>query len=337
MPLEIVCSDITKMNVDAIVNAANCNLLQGGGVCGAIFGAAGVDKLQAECDCIDHCEVGDAVITGGHNLPAKHVIHAVGPVWRGGVHNEESLLTSCYKNSLALALKHGFTSIAFPLISSGIYGYPKDEALRVAISTIGSFLLEHEMMVYLVIFDKTAYRIGDKLFETISAYIDGNYVEKRGAKCEKINEDIIQLREMGISDIYSCLSESILTESISKQLDTVVNRIGESFSEILLKHIEESGKTEPEIYKRANLDRKLFSKIRSNPKYNPSKNTALALAIALELNLDKTTDLLRRAGYALSPSSKFDLIVEYFIRERNFNIFEINETLFAFDEDMLGA
>lgn len=304
MPLEIICNDITKMRVDAIVNAANSRLQQGGGVCGAIFDAAGADKLRDECNRIGYCPVGSAVITDGYALPAKHIIHTVGPVWQGGGYNEEKLLSSCYTNSLELALKHGLSSIAFPLISSGIFGYPKDEALRVAVSAIGSFLLKYDMMVYIVIFDRAAYKISDKLFKPIKAYIDEKYAEKHTSR---INPD------------------------------DVGNRIGESFTEMLLRLIDESGKADPEVYKRANLDRELFLKISSNLKYKPGKNTALALAVALELDLDRTADLLRRAGYALSPGSRFDLIVEYFIREGNYNIFEINEALFAFDESLLGA
>lgn len=197
MPLKIVRNDITKMRVDAIVNAANSRLEQGGGVCGAIFAAAGADKLQAECNLIGHCEVGKVAITNGYDLPAKHIIHAVGPVWQGGVYNEEALLSSCYTNSLNLALERGLTSVAFPLISSGIFGYPKDEALRIAISAIGSFLLKHEMMVYLVVFDTAAYTLSDKLFKPIEAYIDNNYVEKRTARRRRNNDEIIhQIREM---------------------------------------------------------------------------------------------------------------------------------------------
>ena len=338
MPLEIVRNDITKMKVDAIVNAANSRLEQGGGVCGAIFSAAGAEKLRTECGRIGHCAVGSAVITGGYKLPAKHIIHAVGPVWQGGGHNEEKLLTSCYTNSLNLALKHGLTSVAFPLISSGIFGYPKDEALRVAISAIGSFLLKHDMTVFLVVFDKAAYTLSDKLFKSIKTYIDENYVQTHAARQRRNQADEVlsQIREQD-SDAGGYFRKMVSASIASRDLDNVVNHIGETFTEMLLRLIDEKGKSDPEIYKRANLDRKLFSKIRGNPKYKPSKNTALALAVALELNLDQTADLLRRAGYAMSPSSRFDLIVEYFINEGNFNIFEINEALFAFDESMLGA
>jgi O-acetyl-ADP-ribose deacetylase (regulator of RNase III) len=338
MPLEIIRNDITKMRVDAIVNAANSQLKQGGGVCGTIFNAAGADKLQAECDCIGHCDVGSAVITDGYSLPAKHVIHSVGPVWQGGTHNEEALLSSCYTNSLNLALELRLTSIAFPLISSGIFGYPKDEALRIAISAIGSFLLKHEMTVYLVVFDKAAYTLSEKLFKSIETYIDDNYVDKHTLKRRRDNYEAMQeIRRMEILEEDSAYPLMMPKKSAYNKLDDVVNHVGESFTQMLLRLIDESGKTDPEVYKRANLDRKLFSKIRSNLNYKPSKNTALAMAVALELNLDQTADLLRRAGYALSPSSRFDLIVEYFINDGNYNIFEINEALFAFDESMLGA
>ena len=154
MPFEIIRNDITKMTVDIIVNAANTGLKMGGGVCGAIFAAAGADKLQAECDQIGGCAVGEAVITDGYQLPAKSIIHTVGPVWQGGSADEARLLHRAYTRSLELALKHHCKSIAFPLISSGIYGYPKDQALKIAVAAISEFLLEHELQVYLVVFDK---------------------------------------------------------------------------------------------------------------------------------------------------------------------------------------
>ncbi len=330
MPFEIVRNDITRMRVGSIVNAANQRLKQGGGVCGAIFAAAGAQELQAECDGIGHCDVGSAVITGGYKLPAKYVIHAVGPIWQGGNHNEEALLSSCYTNSLHLAKERGLSSIAFPLISSGIFGYPKDEALRVAVSAIAEFLSEHEMNVYLVVFDRASFALGDKLFKSIKTYIDNNYVDEHTEHSRQNDHSVLWFEE-------EYRSEWPIKTASHLSLSDVFNHVGESFSEMLLRLIDESGKTDPEVYKRANIDRRLFSKIRSNPAYKPSKNTALALAVALELNLDQTEDLLRSAGYALSPSSRFDLIVEYFINEENYNIYEINEALFAFDESLLGA
>lgn len=325
MPLEIVRNDITKMKVDAIVNAANSALQQGGGVCGAIFAAAGADALQKECDYIEHCNVGSAVITSGYALPAKYIIHTVGPVWQGGRHKEKELLTSCYIKSLELALELKLTSIAFPLISSGIFGYPKDKALQVAIASIGSFLMEHEMMVYLVVYDKAAYVLSDKLFRSIETYIDDHYVDEnlmlrasqRGAYVQQVSLD------------YEV--------SYQESLDDVLAQLDKTFSQRLLHLIDKKGKTDTEVYKRANIDRKLFSKIRSNPDYHPGKNTALALAVALELNLDETCDLLASAGFAFSRSNKFDVIVAYFIEKHNWNIFEINEALFAFDQSLLGS
>lgn len=160
MALEIVQNDITKMRVDAIVNAANSGLLRGGGVCGAIFAAAGVQDLQNACNAIGHCDTGEAVITEGFRLPARYIIHTVGPVWRGGMENEEAFLHSCYIKSLELAKSRGLKSVAFPLISSGIFGYPKEQAVAVAVSAIETFLTENDMDVFLVLFDDETYRLG---------------------------------------------------------------------------------------------------------------------------------------------------------------------------------
>ena len=329
MPLIIVRNDITKMKVDAIVNAANETLLGGGGVDGCIHRAAG-PELLAECRTLGGCRTGEAKITGAYRLPCKYVIHTVGPVWNGGKHGEREQLASCYRSSLALAKEHGCETVAFPLISSGVFGYPKDQALRVAVDAISEFLAENEMTVYIVIFDRAAYQIGNKLFADIAAYIDDHYVD---AHTDSRRE---QMRRMGVveSRMLTAYEDAPMEAS---GLDEALAHLDAGFSETLLGLIDRSGKKDAEVYKKANVDRKLFSKIRNNPDYKPSKPTAVAFAIALELNLRETRDLIARAGYALSPSSKFDVIIEYFIMQRDYDIFKINEALFAFDQSLLGV
>lgn len=348
MPLEIVRNDITKMNVDAIVNAANSSLLGGGGVDGCIHRAAGPDLLK-ECRTLGGCDTGSAKITKAYKLPCKYVIHAVGPRWRDGQHGERDLLISCYRTSLELAKEAKCESVAFPLISSGIFGYPKDQALRVAIDTISAFLLENDMTVYIVIFDRAAFKISEKLFADITEYIDDRYVAdhedsfRERMRRLRAEEEADQLREMSVCDgmpfpMQKSMAPVAATASLkSKSLDEAIKQIDESFSEMLLRKITERGMTDAECYKKANIDRKLFSKIRSDKLYRPSKPTALAFAIALELSLDETKDMLMKAGYALSHSNKFDIIIEYFIERGNYNVFEINEALFAFDQSLLGA
>ena len=330
MPLEIVRNDITKMSVDAIVNAAKESLLGGGGVDGCIHRAAG-PELLAECRTLGGCKTGDAKITKAYRLPCQYVIHTVGPVWNGGSHGEWELLVSCYRTSLALAKEHGCETVAFPLISSGIFGYPKDQALRVAVDTIGEFLAENDMTVYIVIFDRAAYQIGNKLFADIAAYIDAHYVD---AHTDSRRE---RMRRMSVLESRTLSADAAAAPMAADGLDSLLAHLDAGFSETLLKLIDRRGKKDSEIYKKANVDRKLFSKIRNNPDYKPSKATAIAFAIALELNLDETRDLIARAGYALSASSKFDVIIEYFIRQKKYDIFEINEALFAFDQSLLGA
>ena len=329
MPLIIVRNDITKMSVDAIVNAAKESLLGGGGVDGCIHRAAG-PELLAECRTLGGCKTGDAKITKAYRLPCLYVIHTVGPVWNGGSHGEREQLVSCYQTSLALAKEHHCETVAFPLISSGIFGYPKDQALRVAVDTIGEFLLHNDMTVYLVIFDRKAYQISGKLFADIAEYIDDHYVDAH------TNLRRERMRRMGVveSRMLTAYEDAPMATS---GLDEALAHLDAGFSETLLKLIDRSGKKDAEVYKKANVDRKLFSKIRNNPDYKPSKSTAIAFAIALELSLPETRDLIARAGYAFSASSKFDVIIEYFIGLEKYDIFEINEALFAFDQSLLGA
>lgn len=328
MPLEIIRNDITKVHVDAIVNPANKSLLGGGGVDGAIHETAGPQLLN-ECRKLGGCETGQVKITKGYNLPAKYVIHTVGPVWKDGKSNEENLLANCYKNSLEMAKDYKLETIAFPLISSGGFGFPKDKALRVAISIISEFLMSNEMTVYLVVYDKKAFKLSENLSSSIRQYIDDNYIEDQVRMSRNIYEEAIHLEEALESPTFKKKAER-------KLVDIIKNR-DESFSQILVRLIDEKGMTDTQTYKKANIDRRLFSKIRNDINYKPSKPTAIAFAIALELSLDETKDLLLSAGLALSNSSEFDLIVKYFIKENNYNIFEINEALFEFDQKPLGV
>ena len=322
MPLMIVRNDITKMPVDAIVNAAKESLLGGGGVDGCIHRAAG-PELLAECRRLGGCKTGEAKITGAYRLPCRYIIHTVGPVWNGGKRGEREQLATCYRTSLALAKKHGCETVAFPLISSGVFGYPKDQALRVAVDTISEFLAENDMTVYIVIFDRKAFQISGRLFADIAEYIDDHYVDA-----------FAELRQERMLKMQDC---AVPMPTAVNGLDELLTQLDAGFSETLLKLIDRSGKKDAEVYKKANIDRKLFSKIRNNPDYKPSKPTAVAFAIALELSLPETRDLIARAGYALSNSSKFDVIIEYFIGQKRYDIFEINEALFAFDQSLLGA
>ena len=331
MPFEIVRNDIIKMKVDVIVNAANKSLLGGGGVDGCIHRAAG-PELLAECKLLNGCETGSAKVTKGYHLPCMYVIHAVGPRWIDGTHHEKELLESCYTTSLHLAKEYGCKSIAFPLISSGIYGYPKDQALRIAVEQIRKFLLDNEMMVYLVIFDRKAYEISDRLYSDIATYIDDRYVDEHS---DSLSLQRVRFREYE----NACLKEESvpLSSANQKTIKDWLDGIDESFSEMLLRKIDESGMSDAECYKKANIDRKLFSKIRSDKLYKPSKPTVLAFALALELSLEEMQDMLAKAGFALSHSSKFDLIIEYFVKQGNYNVYEINEALFAFDQSLIGG
>jgi len=320
MPLEIIRNDITKVEVDAIVNAANNSLLGGGGVDGAIHKAAG-PKLLEECRTLKGCNTGEAKITKGYNLPAKYVIHTVGPVWHGGDNNEEKLLRDCYRNSLRIAKENNVESIAFPLISSGVFGYPKDKALRVATSEISDFILKNDMLVYIVVFDNNSFKISEKLLNNVKEYIDDRYV------IDNFMEYRSEISIPVAKEYDACYS---------LDLDYIDKHLEESFTERLFRFIDERELKDSDVYKRANIDRKHFSKIRNDLNYQPSKKTVFAFAIAMELNLDDTKDLLNSAGYSINYSKKFDIIIEYFIIEKIYNIFEINETLYTFKQQTLG-
>ena len=335
MPFKIVQGDVTKMDVDAIVNAANTTLKMGGGVCGAIFLEAGPRELQEECDRIHMCPVGSAVLTRGYKLKAKYIIHAVGPIWQDGRHQEEIQLRSAYLSSLNLAKEKKLESIAFPLISSGIYGYPKEEALRVAREAITDFLKNEDLMVYLVLYDEKSFHVDEKKLASIKEYVADYYIYEQRREVAKKRRDLTEeLPVMMQMEAPSLAKEPTAIERVS--LDDFFNTMEETFSRRLLKLIDQKGYTDVEVYRKANISRKLFSKIRTDSDYRPSKNTAIAFAIALELDLDETLDLIGRAGYTLSHASRFDIIIEYFILHKNYDIFEINEVLFVLKENTLA-
>lgn len=392
MPLLIVRNDITKMRVDAIVNAAKPSLLGGGGVDGAIHAAAGPELLEA-CRKLGGCLPGQARVTPGFRLPCKWVIHTVGPVWQGGGAGERETLLSCYRSSLELAESLGCESLAFPLISSGAYGYPKEAAVETAREAIQRFLWEHEMTVYLVLYGEESLAASQKYFDQIREYIDNAYVREHPYRRNR-RESLFHRRkdDPNSPEIYAKLSDlpseaasmslyqsaweedtaSAAPEQTSQEtapkpapqtaaqpspqaakhevkeeppcfaaansasFDSRFGRLDESFQQMLLRKIDERGMTDAACYKRANIDRKLFSKIRKDVRYKPSKPTALAFAVALELDVEETEELLEKAGFALSRSSRFDLIVRWFIERRIYDVFTINEALFEFDQALLG-
>lgn len=343
MPFKILRNDITKLHVDAIVNAANTSLLMGGGVCSAIFTAAGVDRLQNACNQLAPIKTGEAVITQGFDLPAKFIIHTAGPVYQDGSHGEEALLRACYLNSLELATKNDCESIAFPLISSGMYGYPKTEALRVATSAIRDYIGEVDIEVLLVVFDKSAFEVSKELLGAVESFIDENLIDEQAKMHHKFldaEQSAINFTRQPSSSIQ-VRSEEFTPRAaaflVEEKLDDLVKNLDEPFSKTLLRLIDQTGKKDSDIYRKANIDRRLFSKIRNSASYAPSKPTVLAFAIALELSLNQTQDLLEKAGFALSRSRKFDVIIEYFIKSRKYDIFQINEVLFNYDQPLLGG
>lgn len=384
MPLRIVRNDISRVRADAIVNSANKNPVCGGGAEYHIYEAAGHEALLAAREKVGPLEVAEVAVTPAFALDANYIIHVVGPKWNDGESGEELALANCYVNVLNKALELGCESIAFPLISSGVFRFPKDRALKIALQAIGEFLQVHEMDVQLVVFDRKAFEVSEELCCDIQTYIDDNYVqEKYGDAEERFRErwgrnlncpeesyfeqdctlftpacEVPRLARVsadrGVRRVKLCDAEAVCeSEEVSdavrdgvgddirgkedKSLEEMLATAGDTFCGKLFALIREKNQDDVEVYKRANLDRKHFSKIRSNVNYKPTKKTALALAIALRLNLDETKDLLSRAELALSPSNKGDLIVSYFITHKKYDIWEINSMLFKFGQPTLGA
>ena len=342
MPFAIVRNDITNMQVDAIVNTANPKPIIGAGADAMIHQKAGPKLLLARQK-IGTIDVGCAAITRAFDLQAKYVIHTVGPVWNGGSYGEEALLRNCYDNALKLAKKRGCQSIAFPMISAGNYGFPKDKALQIAIAAFSTFLLDHEMQIYLVVFDEMSFKLSEKLFEGVASYIDENYVNAcETAAYRGQPQDLRRIRRQPDRNLVlekcapSCPMPMAMP-SKAMSLEDMLRQEDAGFTETLLKLIDKTGKKDSEIYKKALLSKQHFSKIRKNPDYKPTKSTAIALALALELDLEAAKDLIGRAGYALTNSSKFDLIIRYFIEQGIYNIVQINTALYEFDQMLIGG
>ena len=351
MPFQLVRADITTLDCDAIVNAANRELQAGGGVCGAIFRAAGREKLRAACDEIGSCETGQSVITPGFDLKARYVIHTVGPVWHGGDQGEEALLRSCYRSALRLAVKHELGSVAFPLISAGIYGYPRQQAIAAAAAEIGAFLTDErnpDIDVTLVLFDRCSYREGRGLFGDIASYLDEQSAVYTRYQQERANRRPMDGNALPMSMPVGAAPDakpmSMPRSAPAKKpaiglKDWIAARFQreETFAQCLLRLIDESGEKDAAVYKRANVDRRLFSKIRSNAYYQPGKGTVLAFCLALRLSLEDANMLLGKAGYTLTHTSRFDLAVEYCLKHQIYDVHQVNIALFELDLPLLGV
>ncbi|MBE6037909.1 MAG: RNase III inhibitor [Anaerofustis stercorihominis] len=345
MPVQIIRNDITKMEVDAIVNPSNRTLTMSDGLNGRILQKAG-EQIINDCLSLGGCSVGEAKITNAYALPAKYVIHTVGPEWKGGNYGEKTLLGSCYKKALKLADEYNCESIAFPLIASGAQGYPKDEALNIALNTVGQYLMDRnydtDITVYIVVYDKEGFRLGSRLFPQIKSYIDDNYAiiydrrrnSKRSSRvlsASHIDDDFAE------DDCSAKMCSPQVAAQTAPSLEEQLSNLDESFSEMLIRKIDEKGIRNSDCYKKANIDRKLFSKIVNDKYYKPKKTTAVAFAVALELSLEETNELLKKAGYALSYSDKFDVIIRYVISNSNYRINDINVVLFEYDQPLLGS
>lgn len=367
MPFKIVRNDITKMRVDVIVNTANEAPQYSRGVDTAVYHAAGEEELLAERKKIGWMKEGDVAITPGFKLPAKYIIHAVSPCYIDGTFGEEDLLRGCYRKSLQLAYENKCESIAFPLISTGSFGYPKEEGMRIALDEINAFLMKHEMLIYLVVFDTAATKLGLSLYPNLEAYIDQNYVcDKReeeygdrhfgsvvegkpGYDAYKIERERVEKAvNRPVEDLDKCCVrketvcmqaplfdyrnmddeayENFLEENESA-LKERMKHLSDTFQQYLLYLIDEKGLSPAEVYKRAIITKQLFSKIKVNPNYHPDKATAMRLCIGAKLNIDETKDLLGRAGYALSPCDKRDIIFSFFIENHVYDMIEIDIAL----------
>ena len=329
MPLTIIRDDITHIRTDAIVCPTDSTFSGIGGTDRAIHRAGG-SALDEACRALGHAFPGEARITPGFRLPCRYVIHTVGPVWHGGTSGETAVLAQCYRSALALALQAECETVACPLLAAGSLGFPRETALQTAVQTISAFLSDCDLTVFLVVFDRNSFQIGQSIYGDIAAYIDDHYAAAQP-------ENRLFQHSKAVLHTSVLQSEPDCQAPCSDALHDALGQLDEGFSEFLLRKIAESGMTDAACYKKANIDRKLFSKIRNDKGYQPSKQTAIAFGLALELPLPELKELLARAGFALSHASKFDIIIEYFVSRGQYNVFEINEALFAFDQCLIGA
>ena len=352
MPFKIVRNDITKMNTEAIVNTANDHVSVGTGCDSAVYKAAGVDVLlKYREENIGFVPEGGAFITPGFNLKAKYIIHAVSPLYMGGDKGEEEKLRSCYRKSLQIAKENGIKSISFPLISTGGFGYPKEEGMRIAVDEINAFLLSNDMEIFLVVFDTKATQLGEKIFPELEAFIDHNYVKE--AREEEYGDAYIEERSMksamsaGVMPMEESICDSCMSIAdddfdecdeeafdlwddedsvleLEKKLNERLAHKADTFSEYLLYLIESKNMTNVEVYKRACLTKQYFHKINKNKDFHPEKIKALLLCVGAKLNLDETKELLARAGYALSPADLTDIIFTFFIEHKHYDVIDID-------------
>ena len=335
MPFLMIRNDITKVAADAIVNPANRNLLQGSGTSCAIYQAAGEQELAAACEAIGHCDLGKAVCTPAFGLPAKYIFHAVCPAWHGGFFGEAKQLAGAYHSALELAAEYHCESVAFPLLSSGNYGYPKEQAFRIAVDTITQYVMEHDLTVYLVLYDRHSLAVSRKLFTSVEEYIDDHYVAQNDESYQFDRRR--RLEEAAAPMLEAAAPPPPAAPMAARSLEHLMDNLGESFTTRLLRLIDERGLKDSTVYKQSNISRQHFSKIQCNRDYNPKKKTVLAFAVGLHLSEDETIDLLQSAGYAFSDGSKRDWIVRYCLEHKIYNINQVNTLLFQWDQELLGA
>lgn len=334
MPFQIIRADLTKVHADIIVNTANPKPVIGSGTDSAVYAAAGAEQLLAARKAVGDIAPGQAAVTPAFALHASYIIHTVGPAWIDGKHGEQEILRACYENALHLAAGYKAKTIAFPLISSGVYGFPKQEALDAALSAIGKFLLTHEMQVTLVVFGREAVALSEQLVGAIDAFLDEQQVavlrqaEYRDDRIK--NMELAERRRRTVQD-------AARPEQPEQSLEQMLSQAGDTFQKRLFQLIDARGLDDVTVYKRANIDRKVFSSIRCKKDYHPAKKTAVALAVALRLSMQETAELLACGGLALSPSEPFDLIITYCIQQGIYDIFEINAVLFRYGQPLLGA